>query len=520
MRVSRGAVDGPAVLPEFECPVEPVETPREARGGRRAWLAALGAVAAGSTRAAARGAPPRSGEGSAGWSVAADVDPGIVLSKLVSRLTLGPTPAERTLASQLGYKGYLDYHLNYTAIDDTATNLKLALYTTLSMTPFQLYTESSAAIIDELTYAKFIRSVHSTRQFFERAVDFWTDHFNIDASKGDCAFLKTVDDASVIRANALGKFPDLLDASAHSPAMLIYLDNYVSTKFKPNENYARELLELHTMGVDGGYTQADVENIARCFTGWGIHTRAATPALMGTFKFDASDHDTTQKTVLGNIIPAGGGVEDGLTVLRILSEHPSTAKFIAGKMVRWLLGDGAPARIVNDVASVYTSTGGDLKAMIRATLKPSYLYAAPLRYKRPYHAYVSAVRALSETFDGPWTFKQWLTAAGHVPFRWVTPDGYPDTVDYWGGLVLERWNFAASFGEGQISGLRWILDTVFPDRSPEGVTARLDELVFGGEMPVADRSAIVAYLQQSPRAIELIRDAVGLTLGCPSFQWY
>lgn len=509
MHTPSGVVDGPAVGLQSE------PQHLSARPGRRAWLGALALAAAGvSTRA--RGGSPSIPD----WDVVADVDPSTLLNKLVRRVTMGLTTAELSLATQLGYEDYLEHHLDYTAIDDTATSNRLAPYTTLTMTPFDLYSESSAKIIDELTYATFIRSVFSRRQLFQRMVEFWTDHFNIDATKGECAFLKTVDDSQVIRAHALWTFPQLLGTSARSPAMQIYLDNYVSTKYKPNENYARELLELHTLGVDGGYTQADVENVARCFTGWGIYTRAAAPQLMGTFRFDASMHDTDEKTVLGHTIAAGGGMSDGLTVLQILTEHPSTASFIAGKLVRWLLGERAPGHIVRDVASTYTATGGDIRAMIRTTLKPRYLHAAPPRYKRPYHAYVSAVRAMSRIFDGPWTFKQWLAAAGHVPFVWVTPDGYPDSIDYWGGLILERWNFASSFGEGQISGLQWILDEVFPDRSPEAVTAKLDLLLFGGEMPQGDRDVVLAYLNQVPGGIELIRDAVGLAMAAPSFQWY
>ncbi|MCC6679246.1 MAG: DUF1800 domain-containing protein [Phycisphaerales bacterium] len=515
MPVPCAAVDGPAVELEIQ---EPVEFRREAPTGRRGWLKAL--LAGGAMTPLARGGPPGARSAGQGWTVAEDVDPGVLLVKLVRRITMGITPEELTLANQLGYEGYLERHLDYTAIDDTETQLKLAIYTTLSMTPYQLYVESSVKIIQEMIDATFIRAVFSKRQLFERMVEFWTDHFNIDTTKNDCAFLKTLDDSQVIRANALGKFPQLLEASARSPAMQIYLDNYVSSKLRPNENYARELLELHTLGVDGGYTQADVENVARCFTGWGIYSRSASPELMGTFRFSPSDHDTSQKTVLGQTISAGGGISDGLTVLQILCEHPSTARFLARKLTRWLLGEGAPDSIISDVAATYTATGGDIRAMIRAALRPNYLHAAPLRYKRPFHAYISAVRAMGSEFTGAWTFRQWLAAAGHVPFMWVTPDGYPDSVDYWGGLLMERWNFASSFGEGQISGLRWVLDEVFPDLSPDAVIDKLDRLAFGGEMPPGDRDIVLAYLGQGPREMELVRDAVGLTLGSPSYQWY
>ncbi|HLP85206.1 MAG TPA: DUF1800 family protein, partial [Phycisphaerales bacterium] len=182
--------------------------------------------------------------------VKGDVDPSSLLEKLVDRITFGVTPEELTLARQLGYQGYLEYHLNHLAIDDSAMDTRLAALTTLTMTYPQLLTQTFGFVRNELTEATLVRAVFSKRQLFERMVELWTDHFNIEIAT--VQYYKTADDRDVIRPNALGTFPNLLNASARSPAMLYYLNNDVSTAANPNENYARELMELHTLGVDGG----------------------------------------------------------------------------------------------------------------------------------------------------------------------------------------------------------------------------------------------------------------------------
>src|SRR5439155_17155836 len=179
----------------------------------------------------------------------------------------------------------------------------------------------------ELQQAAVIRAVYSRRQLQQVMVDFWTDHFNISQLKGDSAFMKTTDDAEVIRRHALGKFRDLLWASAKSPAMLYYLDNARNTHSAVNENYARELMELHTMGVTGGYTQRDVQEVARCFTGWSLQD--ARTWWNGTYVFRPEQHDDGPRRVLGVTLPPGLGERHGERVLEMLADHPSTARFVA-----------------------------------------------------------------------------------------------------------------------------------------------------------------------------------------------
>ena len=471
------------------------------------------AIAAASGSAGLVGARARASE------VSADVDPGALVTKLVRRLTMGLTPAELTLAYQLGYDGYLEYHLNHTAIDDSALQPRLAPLATLGLTYSQLVNYPASQVINELIEAAIVRAVYSRRQFYERMVEFWTDHFNIDINNNNNRYSKTVDDREVIRPNALGSFPALLSASAHSPAMLYYLDNQVSIAGNPNENYARELLELHTLGVDGGYTQDDVEAVARCFTGWGINNVQG--AFLGTFLYSNNRHDQGQKTVLGNIIPENGGMQDGLTVLSILADHPNTARFVSKKLCRWLLGENTPTSIVTDVAATYTATAGDIKAMIRTALRPNNLSDAAPRYKRPFHHFVSVLRTCNANITSTTRVRNDLSNAGHRPFTWPTPDGYPDSTSHWIGLITPRWNFAANAPDARLTGVSVDVPAFFSGATTAAQMAeRLNQSVFAGEMDPFDKQRITDFLLPDPPSSQRQREAIGLAMSSPDFQWY
>lgn len=491
----------------------------ERRRSRRALFRSLGSAAGlagfwgASQSRRARASSPQ---------VSADVDPGSLVSKLVRRITMGLNESELALANQLGYTGYLEYQLNHTAIDDSVVDAQLAGLTTLTMTPSQLYAANPGTITNELIEQVIRRSVFGKRQLFERMVEFWTDHFSIDINDGDTVYLKTTDDRNVIRAHALGSFPAMLDASAHSPAMLYYLDNFLNVAGNPQENYARELMELHTIGVDAGYTQQDVQEVARCFTGWTFWARNA-GELTGTFRFRADRHDNGTKTVLGHTIPAGGGVNDGLIVLDILVNHPNCATFIARKLCRWLLGEDTPVSIINDVAATFTATGGDIKAMIRSALKPNYLYDAAPRYKRPFHHFMSCMRAVPTTINGTASLRSRLIGAGHLPFSWGPPDGFPDYFDYWQGLILPRWNFGASLMSGQVNQVVIDYNAFFNGmNTAQQCVDRIDQALFAGEMPPGEKTRILQYMQPDPPAPTVTekRDALALAMGSPAFQWY
>ncbi|HEV7993324.1 MAG TPA: DUF1800 family protein [Gemmatimonadaceae bacterium] len=221
-------------------------------------------------------------------------------------------------------------------------------------------------------------------------VEFWSDHFNISFTK--VSYLKAVDDRDVIRKHALRNFRDLLFASAKSAAMMSHLDQNQSRDGAPNQNQAREITELHTLGVDGGYSQNDVAELSRVFTGWTI-------AGGGDFSFNPSIHDWKLKTVLGMTIPAGSnalgaaGVQEGEQMINVLLDHPSTAKYITTKMLRWFLTYDPTQAQIDDVAAEYTRTRGEIKAMIRAALNSAWLRTPPMKLKRPLHYVASALRA-------------------------------------------------------------------------------------------------------------------------------
>ncbi len=444
---------------------------------------------------------------------------------LVRRASMGLTAAELASAESppAGYSDYVDWQLDYENIaEDAALLARLSALTTLTTPAYLLADLPQNQVVNELIEAAILRGVFSTRQLFERMVEFWTDHFNIDIRNGIDSFLKTVDDREVIRTHALGTFPDLLRASAMSPAMLYYLDNVVSVAGNPNENYARELMELHTLGVNGGYTQQDVVEVARCFTGWTMYQRAINPPeLRYTFRYNSAIHDNGQKVVLGNVIPAGGGQNDAFAVLDILATHASTAAFISGKLCRWFWGENPPQSLVDAVAATYTATGGDIREMVRTLFANTDENAAGVRYKRPYHIVVSGLRATGATITSTGGLRTQLTAAGQLPFHWSPPDGYPDALDRWVGLILPRWNFAASLLNGNIAGSSVSIDALLGGaNTADAVADVIDDKLFGGAMPADQKTKIRDYLLPNPPSTTRKRDAVGLALSAPEFQWY
>lgn len=511
-------VEADPLIVKTSQPLQSIPVPRPQRGARlsrRGLLTGLGVFAA--ARSAAQAEPPN--------DAPADVDPSSLLTKLVNRLTFGPNTAELALAASLGYQGYLEYQLNHTAINDDQCQARLAGLLTLTMTQQQHYEQSTAILSSELTDAAIIRATFSQRQLFERMVEFWTDHFNIDITKEPPNILKSVDDRDVIRANALGNFGTLLRASAHSPAMLTYLDNHTSTGTSPNENYAREIMELHSMGVDGGYTQADVLQVTRCFTGWGYENRIGFPTR-GNFFYTASRHYNPAKTIFAGTpqqldIPANLGQTDGDMVLTALINHPSTARYIAKKLSRYLLREDPSTALIDAVAAAYTTTGGDIKSMIRVILQPNLVAAAPLKYKRPFHLVVSSLRALPTTLNNGTGIRTQLANCGHRPFYWGTPDGYPDSLLYWQGLLIPRWNFGASLLNSNIAGVSIDYNSFFAGlTTAQQMADKVEQVMFSGDMYPADKTSLRDFLLPNNVTTTKKREALGVAIAAPSFQWY
>lgn len=267
------------------------------------------------------------------------------VSHILNRVTFGPRRGDYQRVKSMGVEAYIEEQLDHESIGDRSCNWKVAKLESLYEPAGELYEFNERRLLADLTRNKLLRAVYSRRQLYEVMVDFWTDHFNIVSEKGDCKWLKTADDRDVIRAFALGNFRDLVRASALSPAMLIYLDGHankvVDPGDKPNENYARELMELHTLGVHGGYTQTDVMEVARCLSGWTYEHKPFSfrPAHV---EFNPDFHDDGEKIVLGHTIAAGGGKEDLEKVIDIVCGHPSTARYIATKLCRRFIDDPPP----------------------------------------------------------------------------------------------------------------------------------------------------------------------------------
>jgi len=377
---------------------------------------------------------------------------------VLNRLTFGPRPGDYARVSALGARAFIEEQLAPETIDDRLAMRRSRHFEALDAWPAgELLEHDPRELLDQLTRDKIQRAVHSRRQLYEVMVDFWTDHFNIDPSKGDSRWLKPMDDRRVIRAHAMGRFADLVRASALSPAMLWYLDGRENRKAgameRPNENYARELLELHTLGVHGGYTQDDVMELARCLTGWTVRARNQARHAVGKVEFDPARHDDGEKRVLGTVIPAGLGQGDLDRVIDLVCAHPSTARHLAGKLCRRFMADDPSEEAVAAVALAFTRSGGDLRSTLAALFAhEAFWVARGGKVKRPFHFVISVLRATGARTDAGRAVQDYLLRLGHAPFQCPTPDGYPDEPQPWMATLLWRWRFAAEVAANGLKG--------------------------------------------------------------------
>jgi uncharacterized protein (DUF1800 family) len=410
-------------------------------------------------------------------------------------------------------------------------------------------------VLEELTAARMVRAAQSERQLNEVLVDFWMNHFNVFAGKGLDRVFTTSFERDVIRPRIWGRFEDLLLATAKSPAMLVYLDNAQSiadeahrparpiplgralygrgrpggpAKKGPagglNENYARELMELHTLGVDGGYTQTDVTELARVLTGWSV-TR---PEQGGGFVFRAALHDAGSKSVLGNVFPAGGGIEEGERMIRILARDPSTARHIASQLCQRLVADVPPAALVDRVASTFLATDGDLRATVRSIVTspeffdPRYYRA---KVKSPFEYVVSAVRALGAEPEEALPLARQLVLMGESLYLCQPPTGYSDTAEAWvnTGALLARLNFALRLAAGSLPGTRPDLRRLLAPNDAADSKQSVDTLAcafLGENLSAETRRTVAKRLEEQPAPADDSRLAMiaGLILGSPEFQ--
>jgi uncharacterized protein (DUF1800 family) len=451
---------------------------------------------------------------------------------LVNRLTYGARPVDLERVRTLGEAGYLEWQLAPESIPDADVDAFLGRHPVLLADVAGIrraLDDDYGDVVKQVLWAKLYRAVASERQLYEKMVEFWTDHFNVPGP--DRVPEKLLDDREVARAHALGRFRDLLLASARSPAMLQYLNNASSHRDHPNQNYARELLELHTLGVDGGYTERDVAEVARCFTGWTLQQ-----GWRGDMVFDRRMHDEGEKVVLGHRIAAGRGIEDGLQVLDILATHPSTARFVATKLCRRFVADDPPADVVAAVAAAFRASDGDLRATLRVLFTSDGFRAARGRkLRRPFDAIAAMLRALSPSVEvhDYWAVNHVLELLGHVPYGWFPPDGYPEAAAAWlnANGLLHRWNAAmvlAHAHHGWTDGAITLdLDAVVPAAATAGalVDATWQRLL-GDPIDPATRTTLLAAIGARSAAERLTPDArrdrlaplVGLVLASPDFQ--
>lgn len=420
-------------------------------------------------------------------------------SRLIGRVTFGHRPGDVARVKQMGHAVFVEQELAAGEPDDARMRFLLDQLDELEFESADEESFPKEEIVQQLHRSALIHAVYGPNQLLERMADLWTDHFNVYALKEDTAFRAHANDLDVIRANAMGKFPTLLRATAHSPAMLGYLDSQLNRKGVANENYARELMELHTLGVHGGYTQRDVQEVARCFTGWTIENRFLHPK--DTFRFDPDRHDDGEKVVLGHRIPPGGGQLDGERVLDILSAHPATARFVSAKIVRYFLG-AAEEKWVGRTAKTYLATGGDIREMLRPLLLSRALLHSPPMIKRPLDLIVSSLRAMNADSDCGPALLTHLTDMGQVAHGWPMPDGYPMRTTAWTGSMLPRWNFASALAHGRIGGT-----------SLGELGASAFEATHGRHPGDSDHELLATCDGKD------VSTALALCLASPSFQW-
>jgi uncharacterized protein (DUF1800 family) len=516
---------------------------------------------------------------------------------VLNRLAYGPRPGDVDTVRTTGLSRWIEQQLEPSRIDDPVVAAKLAGLKTASLSARELLAgyelprearreiQQKRAELDdaseedmrrarreliekygsqmegaprqvtaELQEAKVLRAVYSERQLDEVLVDFWLNHFNVYAQKGPLKFLIGEYEHDVIRPHAWGRFEDLLLATAESPAMLFYLDNWMSSDpdakpFEPrrggfgrrfpmwpagddtmrlrpageqnpsrrrglNENYAREIMELHTLGVDGGYTQKDVTEVARCFTGWTIEgLRQQDPR----FRFEPRFHDNGTKIVLGQTIK-GSGQDEGRKVVHMLATHPATARFVSTKLARRFVSDDPPAALVARAAETFRKTDGNIREVVRTIVtSPEFLapQARTAKVKTPLEFVVSAVRASGATVVDATALARRIGEMGMPLYMQQPPTGYKDTADAWVSTsgLLARLNFALDLAENRVSGVLVNPATLVPTAGPaDALSASLAARFVPQGLSDQTRKTLAAEAELTPSRV------AGLVLGSPEFQ--
>jgi uncharacterized protein (DUF1800 family) len=494
----------------------------------------------------------------------------------LNRLGFGQRPGDVDRVLQIGVDAWIDNQLHPERIPDRALDTRLAGMTTLELSNADILkryylpvvearkeAKSEAArdgeeidkkelrkrfrenlpaderpqrVMEELQSQRILRATESQRQLNEVMVDFWMNHFNVFSGKGIDRFLLTSYERDVIRPHIWGHFEDLLLATAKSPAMLFYLDNARSVaapenrphraqryfaRQEPqnakrgglNENYAREIMELHTLGVDGGYTQKDVTELARVLTGWTM-TGRRDGGEGAAFVFRPALHDSGAKTVLGVHFLPGGGIEEGERMIHVLAHHPATAHHIALQLCQRLVADDPPKALVDRVAKRFLATDGDLRETVKVVISsPEFWDPAVYRgkVKSPFEYVISAMRAVDAHVENPMPVARSLQQIGEPLYGAQPPTGYSDKADAWinTGALINRLNFALSLAGNKLPGVR--IDATPPAMASVDDIART---LVGGELSAETRATIASRTEMNAQPATI----VGLILGSPEFQ--
>src|SRR5438128_11966736 len=409
-------------------------------------------------------------------------------------------------------------------------------------TPADPMIPKSRRLAGEVADLAVVRAALAERQLYEVMVDFWTNHFNVYFAKGADRFLTPDYIEHTIRPRAMGKFQDLLIATARSPAMLFYLDNWESVApgtsppdplsarrrggqgVQPvpkgtNENYARELLELHTLGVDGGYTQQDVVDVARIFTGWSIER----PRQGGDFEFHDWAHDRGEKLVLGVRFEGGHDMDEEIRLLKLLANHPATMHHVSRKLCQRFVNDDPPDGCVDDAVAAWKRSSGDMREVLRAIFHgPDFWAAANVRakVKTPLEFVVSAARAVAAEPDTSPRLAQVVARLGEPLYLHVAPDGYPEREAAWvnSGALLDRMNAAVALAAGKLQGVTVALDSLVAAGDAEQLISLVNERILGGTMSENTKQVLRRQLADIPDPIQARALAVGLAIGGPEFQ--
>jgi uncharacterized protein (DUF1800 family) len=421
-------------------------------------------------------------------------------------------------------------------------------------------------VMNDLLSQRILRAAESDRQLNEVMVDFWMNHFNIFSGKGIDRFLLTSYERDVIRPHMWGRFEDLLMATAKSPAMLFYLDNarsIAAPENRPlfaqratfggrrfgqmnampqqqqnrqqgglNENYAREIMELHTLGVDGGYSQKDVTELARVLTGWTITRERDGSGEGAAFIFRPMLHDAGAKVVLGVRFPAGGGMEEGEKMVQVLARHPATAHHIAYKLCQRLVADDPPPALVDRVAAKFLATGGDLRQTVKAVISSPEFWSQTsyrAKVKSPFEYAISAVRAVNGKITDVTPIARALQQIGEPLYGAQPPTGYSDKADVWinTGALMNRLNFALALASNKLPGVQSDVVSLIPTAEASDASRSVEALALaltGGNLTEETRSTIKSRIVERKAPTEdpwdntQLPTVAGLILGSPEFQ--